>query len=52
MLPNTYIMCGSQALKLPDTFRIGLSQIIMGEDVGFVPYHPSLSLGHILGRRK
>ena len=51
-LPNTYIMYRYQALKSPNTFRIGLTQIIMGEDVGFVPYYPSLSLGHILGRRR
>ena len=52
LLPNTYIMYRYQAIKSPNTFRIGLSQIIMGEDVGFVPYYPSLSLGHILGRRR
>ena len=52
LLPNTYIMYRYQALKSPNTFRIGLTQIITGEDVGFVPYYPSLSLGHILGRRR
>lgn len=52
VLPNTYIMYRYQALKSPNTFRIGLSQIIMAKDIGFVPYYPSLSLGHILGRRK
>jgi hypothetical protein len=52
LLPNTYIMYRYQALKSSNTFRIGLSQIRIFENSGgFVPYYPSLSLGHILGRR-
>ncbi|MFC5282920.1 hypothetical protein [Pedobacter alpinus] len=51
LLPNTYIMYRYQALKSANTFRIGLSQMRIFEDSGFIPYYPSISLGHILNRR-
>jgi hypothetical protein len=51
-VPNTYIMYRYQALKSPITFRIGISQIKIGnEPADFIPYYPTLSLGYILGRR-
>ena len=53
IIPVTYIMYRYQALKSPNTFRIGITQLyVFGEDYAkYRFYYPSLSLGHILGRR-